>query len=153
MTELLTLLNTLAIVSGGVWAVIQLRVQLQQTAQDRKEAAKERKDAARDRRSEWLWKLSSEFYANEKFGQLRRELDDPSLRSWSEISPDRFDDFLNFLEHVAVLSDTGQFDRKYIHAIFGYWVERIRGKRGSDVYLKKYGYAHLLAWVENRIYW
>jgi hypothetical protein len=128
------LVSTLSIVIGGVWAVVQIRT------------------GERDRRAEWLWRLSSEFYANKDFEKLRRLLDDPSWTKWSEISPDRLDDYLHFLEMVAMLSDTGQFERKYVHAVFGYWVERVAAKEGAPAYLKKYGYEHLLAWVEKREY-
>jgi hypothetical protein len=126
--------STLSIFFGAFFAVIQLRV------------------ARRDRRSEWMWKLSSEFYANKDFKEIRRLFDDPSWKKWSEMSPDRFDDYLHFLEMVAVLSDTGQFEQKYVHAVFGYWVEAIGKREGSRVYLNTYGYAHLLSWVDRKPY-
>lgn len=142
------LISTLSILFGGLWAVLQLRILME----DRKEEARERQAEARHKRSEWLWKLSSEFYAKAEFGPLRRELEDPRLKKWQKISPDRFDDFLHYLEMVAVLSDTGQFERKYVNAIFGYWVDRLREKEGVHAYLAGYGYEHLLAWVERRPY-
>lgn len=128
---LCTLFGTAATLMGGLWAVFQLTL------------------ISRDKRSEWLWRLNQEFYKDTEFEAIRELLDAGEGVVLTQVG---FDRFLNFLETVAILGDTGQLPRKYASALFGYWVERLYTP-GTRNYLKKYRYGHLLAWVERRKYY
>lgn len=127
-----SVVQTVALVVGGYLSLVQLR------------------GAVSDKRAEWMWKLHQDFLTdgqNPAFRQIRDVLEQPGEFDLRGL--DAIDDFLSFLETVAVLSDTGQLPRKYAHALFGYWIERLQ-KKGATSYLREYHYTHLLAWVENR---
>jgi len=132
ITEVIALVQALAIVAGGGWAVYLLW------------------RSSRDRRAEWLWELFTEFQQEPAFRQIRQAMESGK---WPSDSPG-LDDYLNFLETVAVLCRMRQFERKHSHAVFGYWVELIAKvpERQGLRWLAKYHYAHLRAWAENRPY-
>lgn len=125
----------------------------------------------RDRRAEWLWKLSTEFYADPMFATICLHLDEEAwvwsadglhrarpqgeslatLESTNAVKPEVAEgltEFLNFFETVAVLARVGQFDRQRTHEVFGYWTERMK-ECGAVPYLKQEKYTHLAAWVED----
>ena len=129
-SEIIALIQALAIVVGGGWSIYLLW------------------RSSRDRKAEWLWKLYTEFRQEPSFASISSELE----RGVWPGSSAHLDGYLGFLETVAVLCRMHQFGRKHSHAVFGYWVEQLGRSDIALQWLEDYGYEHLRAWAENRPY-
>ena len=140
--DILNIIQALAVTFGGLFALWTYH-----------------KEAKR-RRSEWIYRLYTQFYESDRFKAVRRLVDyapqEEIERLTSDISEDEgsqmhedFVDYLNFFEFIAIQKSYGNIKTFEILDMFEYYLKRLRDQGYIIAYIDKYGYEHLGRLLRN----
>ncbi len=142
LSEILTYVQPIAITVGGLYAVFTYRGE------------------AKRRRSEWIYRLYTQFYETDRFKRMRRLVDYAPeeeikrLTRHIEVNADSdlhedFADYLNFFEFLAIQHSYGNVKRQEIMDMFEYYLRRLKEQDYIVAYLDTYGFEHLSAFLRR----
>lgn len=106
------------------------------------------------KKAEWLKSLFEKFYESNNYKEVRRWIDFNVIEE--ELGNDtdgqkeeKFADFLNFFEFIAVLEKINQLDVKKIRYLFAYYLKLIDENNFCRKYIKENGYKNLNKFLEK----
>lgn len=106
------------------------------------------------KKAEWLKSLFEKFYESNNYKEVRRWIDFNAIEE--ELGNDidgqkeeKFADFLNFFEFIAVLEKINQLDVKKIRYLFAYYLKLIDENNFCRKYIKENGYKNLNKFLEK----
>lgn len=97
----------------------------------------------RTKRSDFIYKLHTDFFVSETYKPVRRILDCTNeaeyeaARLYVESESEDLIDFLNFFEMVAYLRKTGQLTEEDLDALFGYYLGCLKRNPAITAYLAR----------------
>ena len=101
------------------------------------------------KRAEWLKSLYEKFYENNFYKEIRKWVDWNNIQDEIENNDDyhtkqeKFDDFLNFFEFIAILEGEKQIKLDEIEKMFAYYLGRIYYSIYCKDYIRDNGYENL----------
>ncbi|CUI58024.1 DUF4760 domain-containing protein [Cognatishimia activa] len=106
------------------------------------------------RRSEWMYRLYSQFYESDRFKYMRRIIDyrpaDEIAKLKADVETDEgsddheaLADYLNFFEFIAIQRSYGNIKTHEILDMFEYYLRRMKEQNYLMAYIQNYGYEHL----------
>lgn len=112
------------------------------------------------RRSEWMYRLYSQFYESDRFKYMRRIIDyrpeEEIAKLKSDIETDEgsadheaLADYLNFFEFIAIQRSYGNIKTHEIMDMFEYYLRRMKEQAYLMTYIQDYGYEHLEALLKD----
>jgi len=105
------------------------------------------------KQAEWLKSLFEKFFENSnykevrmwlEYGQLhgRLTVEDQQLR---EINEEKFTDFLNFFEFIAVLHARKHLTAEQVYDVFDYYLKKIKSDEDCQLWINQYSFEKLKA--------
>lgn len=106
-------------------------------------------------RARWLGSLYEKFYERNDLKEVREVLDcdtgdSPEINKLVNEESQRFTDYLNFFEFVAVLGKSGQLKQDEIEDLFRYYLDCLEKNRKVRDYIAAKGYEHLDKLLRDR---
>ena len=106
-------------------------------------------------RARWLGSLYEKFYERNDLKEVREVLDcdkgdSPEINKLVDEESQRFTDYLNFFEFVAVLGKSGQLKQGEIEDLFRYYLDCLEKNRKVRDYIAAKGYEHLDKLLRDR---
>jgi hypothetical protein len=106
------------------------------------------------KQAEWLKSLFEKFYESVNYKEVRRWIDFNRIEE--ELNDDedgtkeeKFADFLNFFEFIAILEKLKQLNISKIRDLFSYYLKLIDNNSYCRNYIKEHGYKNLAKFLEK----
>ena len=105
------------------------------------------------KQAEWLKSLFEKFFENTNYKEVRMRLEygqlhgrlaveDQQLR---EINEEKFTDFLNFFEFIAVLHARKHLTAEQVYDVFDYYLKKIKSDEDCQLWINQYSFEKLKA--------
>jgi hypothetical protein len=105
------------------------------------------------KQAEWLKSLFEKFFENSNYKEVRKWLEYGQLHSrltvedqqLREINEEKFTDFLNFFEFIAVLYARKHLTGEQVSDVFDYYLKKIKSDEDCQLWIDQYSFEKLKA--------
>lgn len=106
------------------------------------------------KRAEWVKSLFEKFFESSVYKEVRGWLDYDELPDKlsgpnQRENEEKFTDFLNFFEFIAVLYSRRQIKLEEVYEIFDYYLKKIKVDPNCKIWIERYGFEKLKALLEH----